>query len=129
MRGVQLVPGELAHYAVQVEVLDRASGGGDKGVQAKWAAPYAVHSAKTHALPEDGNKELGDGYLFITNKRLFFKGENRSAAVEYSPQANFFVYRDGMRLERNIGHTLLRFKSRSDETAEIVGELLAALMR
>ena len=43
--------------------------------------------------------------------------------------ALFFVYRDGMRLERNIGHTLLRFKSRSDETAEIVGELLAALMR
>jgi len=129
MRGVQLVPGEIAHYAVQVEVLDRTSGGGDKGVQAKWSAPYAVNSAKGHALPADGNKELGDGYLFITNKRLFFKGENRSAAVEYSPQANFFLYRDGMRLERNIGNTLLKFKSRSDETAEIAGELLAALMR
>jgi len=129
MRGVQLVPGEIAHYAVQVEVLDRTSGGGDKGVQAKWATPYSVNSARGHALPDEGNKELGDGYLFITNKRLFFKGENRSAAVEYSPQANFFLYRDGMRLERNIGNTLLKFKSRSDETAEIAGELLAALMR
>ena len=129
MRGVQLVPGEVAHYAVQVEVLDRASACPQAGIPVKWAAPYAINSARSQALPQDGNKELGEGYLFITNKRLFFKGENRSAAVEYSPKANFFLYRDGMRLERNIGHTLLRFKSRSDETAEIAGELLSVLMR
>jgi hypothetical protein len=129
MRGVGLNAGETAHYAVQVEVLDRGSPGGQPGVHVKWATPYAINSAKAHALPAEGNKELGEGYLFITNKRLFFKGENRSAAVEYSPQANFFLYRDGIRLERNVGNTLLKYKSRSDETAEIVGELLAALMR
>lgn len=129
MRGVQLVPGEVAHYAVQVEVLDRASSPPQAGVPVKWGAPYVINSARAQSLPGDGNKELGEGYLFITNKRLFFKGESRSAAVEYSPGAKFFIYRDGMRLERNIGHTLLRFKSRSDETAEIAGELLCALMR
>ena len=129
MRGVQLVPGEVAHYAVQVEVLDRASASGQLGVQAKWATPYVINSARGHAMPTEGNKELGEGYLFITNKRLFFKGENRSAAFEYSPSANFFLYREGIRLERTVGHTLLKFKSRSDETAEIVGELLSALMR
>ena len=129
MRGVQLVAGEVAHYAVQVEVLDRPGDGGDAGVPVKWATPYVINSAKAHGFPEDGTKELGEGYLFITNKRLFFKGENRSAAVEYSPQANFFLYRDGIRLGRTVGNTLLRFKSRSDETAEIAGELLAALMR
>ena len=129
MRGVSLVPGEVAHYAVQVEALDRGSASGQLGVRAQWATPYAINSAKGHALPSEGNKELGEGYLFITNKRLFFKGETRSAAVEYSPQASFFLYRDGIRLERNVGNTLLRYKSRSDETAEIAGELLAALMR
>ena len=129
MRGVQLVPGEVPHYAVQVEVLDRTTSISQPGVRAQWATPYVINSAKAHGLPADGNKELGEGYLFITNKRLFFKGENRSAAVEYSPKASFFLYRDGIRLERNVGHTLLRFKSRSDETAEIAGELLAALMR
>jgi hypothetical protein len=129
MRGVSLVPGEVAHYAVQVEVLDRGSAGGQSGVRVKWGTPYAINSAKAHAFPAEGNKELGEGYLFITNKRLFFKGENRSAAVEYSPQANFFLYRDGIRLERNVGNTLLKYKSRSDETAEIVGELLSVLMR
>jgi hypothetical protein len=129
MRGVQLVAGEVAHYAVQVEVLDRASASGQPGVRVQWGAPYVINSAKGHAFPTEGNKELGEGYLFITNKRLFFKGENRSAAVEHSPQANFFLYRDGIRLERTVGNTLLRYKSRSDETAEIVGELLSAFMR
>ena len=103
--------------------------GGKNGVAVKWATPYAINSARAHSIPEDGNKELGTGYLFITNKRLFFKGADRSAAVEYSPKASLFVYSDGIRIERNVGNTLLRFKSRSDETAEIAGELLAALMR
>ena len=98
-------------------------------VAGSWAAPYAINSAKAHVLPGEGNKDLGEGYLFITNKRLFFKGENRSAAVEYSPKASLFLYSDGIRIERSVGNTLLRFKSRSDETAEIAGELLAALMR
>ncbi|HUQ29858.1 MAG TPA: hypothetical protein VM051_14775 [Usitatibacter sp.] len=99
------------------------------GVQAKWGTPYVINSARGHSFPSEGSKEVGDGYLFITSKRLIYKGDNRSAAVEYSPAANFFLYRDGIRLERTVGHTLLRFKSNSDETAEIVGELLAALMR
>jgi hypothetical protein len=129
MRGVQLLPGESPHYAVPVDVLDRTSASGQPGVRVKWSTPYVINSAKGHAFPAEGSKELGGGYLFITNKRLFFKGEDRSAAVEYSPSANFFLYRDGIRLERTVGHTLLRFKSRSDETAEIVGELLSALMR
>jgi hypothetical protein len=129
MRGMQLVPGEVAHYAVQAELLDRGSSISPPGVRMNWGQAYVVNSARSHAFPEEGNKELGDGYLFVTNKRLFFKGENRSAAVEYSPQASFFLYRDGIRLERKIGNTLIRFKTRSDETAEIAGELLAALMR
>jgi hypothetical protein len=49
--------------------------------------------------------------------------------VDYSPQANFHLYSDGLRIERTVGNTLLKFKSGSSETAEIIGELLAALMR
>src|SRR6478609_7134162 len=62
MRGVQLLPGEVAHYAVQVEVLDRASVGGHPGVPARWATPYVINSARGQALPAEGNKELGEGY-------------------------------------------------------------------
>ena len=129
LRGVPFNPGEIAHYCVQVDMLDRPTTGGLDGVRVKWGAPYAINSARGHSFPAEGSKEVGEGYLFITNKRLFFKGATRSAAVEYTPQANFFLYADGLRLERTVGHTLLRFKSQSNETAEIVGELLSALMR
>ncbi len=128
-RGVALAPGETAHYGVQVEVLDRPTTSGLDGVTVKWATPYVINSAKGHSLPADGYKELGEGYLFITSKRLIFKGAGKTAAVEYAPQANFFLYSDGIRLERTVGNTILKFKSKSDDTAEIVGELLAALMR
>jgi hypothetical protein len=129
VRGVQFQPGEVAHYCVQVDMLDRPSTGGLDGVRVKWGTPYTINSARGNAFPDNEAKEIGEGYLFITNKRLFFKGANRSAAVEYSPQANFFLYGEGLRLERTVGHTLLRFKSQSNETSEIVGELLSALMR
>jgi hypothetical protein len=75
LRGVQLVPGETAHYAVQVEVLDRASMGGQAGVPVKWSTSRSIRPRPTPS--EEGNKEMGEGYLFITNKRLFFKGKSR----------------------------------------------------
>lgn len=129
MRGAQLGPGEKAHYAVQVTVLDRPNTGGRNGVQVKWGIPYVINSAKGDSLPAEGSKEVGEGYLLLTSKRLYLRGATRSAAVDYSPQASFFLYSDGVRIERTVGNTLLKFKSGSGETAEIIGELLAALMK
>lgn len=128
LRGAPLQPGEIVHYCVQVDVLDTPTTAGREGVRVKWATPYAVNSARAHSVPATGAKELGEGYLLITNQRLFLRA-SRSAAVEYAPQTNLFVYADGLRIERTVGHTILRFKSQSDGTAEIVGELLSALMR
>jgi hypothetical protein len=58
-------------------------------------------------------------------KELFGKGKKKA---EFREKANVFLYGEGIRLERPVGHTLLKFKSESDD-AEIVGELLSALMR
>jgi len=129
LRGAQLMPGEAVHYAVQVVVLDRPNTGGRNGVQVKWGAPYVINSAKGDSLPADGAKEVGEGYMLVTGKRLYLLGATRSAAVEYSPQASLFLYSDGVRIQRTVGNTLLKFKSGSGETAEIIGELLAALMK
>jgi hypothetical protein len=130
LRGVPFDPGEVAHYAVQVDIQDRPSPSGMPGVAVKWATPYAINSARTHALPTDGAKDLGQGYLIFTNKRLVLRpAQGKLAAVAYAPEANLFLYADGLRIERTVGNTILRFKSKSDGTAEIVGELLAALMR
>lgn len=127
LRGA-LEAGEVAHYTVQVELLDRPTTSGHDGVAIKWNTPYVTRSAKAHAIPADGAKALGEGYLVLTSKRLLFRGD-RSAAVNYSPQAEFFLYADGVRIQRTVGNNLLRFKAGSDDTAEVVGELFAALMR
>jgi len=129
LRGVQFEYAEIAHYAVQVDVFDRPTPGGHPGVAVKWDTPYTINSARAHSLPVEGAKPLGGGYLFLTNKRLYYKGDRQSAAVPYSPQADFFLYGDGLRVQRTVGNTLLKFKSGSGETAEIVGEILAALMK
>ena len=130
LRGAQFDPGEIAHYVVHVEVQDRPSASGMPGIQVKWATPYAINSARGHALPTEGSKDLGEGFLIFTNKRLFLRNAGgKSAAFGFTPQANLFLYGDGLRIERTIGNTVLKFKSKSDGTAEIVGELLAALMR
>lgn len=129
LRGVKLEAGEVPHYATQVDVFDRPSTGGHEGVPLKWGVPYKTFSARAHSLPVEGAKEVGGGYLFITSQRLYYKGDRQSAAVQYSPQADIFLYSEGIRLQRTVGHTLLRFKSGAGETAEIVGELLSALLR
>ncbi|HLX23824.1 MAG TPA: hypothetical protein VKR38_10790 [Usitatibacter sp.] len=130
MRGVQLEPDETAHYSVSVEVQDLPTTRQNDGVRAEWAKPYEQGSAKMHAMPEDGAKPQGDASLVITNKRLVIRLENgKIAQVRFGPQAMIHLYSDGVRLERTVGNTVLRFKSKSEETCEIVGELLAALMK
>lgn len=130
LRGLPLDAGETAHFSLHVDVQDRPAEGGRPGVPVKWNSPYAPNSARAHALPAEGAKDLGEGYLVFTSRRLLLRSTGvKTAAVEYGPQANLFLYGDGLRIERTIGNTILRFKSKSDGTAEIVGELLAALMR
>ena len=129
LRGVPLDSGEVPHYAVPVEAFDRPNTGGHDGVRVPWSSPWTVNAVKGHVLPDEGAKRVGEGYLILTNRRLFFKGAGRTAAVRFSPQAPLHLYAGGLRIERDIGHTLLKFRSRSEDTAEIVGELLAALMR
>jgi hypothetical protein len=130
LRGMQFLPQEMAHYVVPVVVEDRPSASGYMGQRVKWGTPYVINSARGHSLPAEGvgGKPVGEGQLVLTNKRLYLRA-GKDAAVEYSPQANLYLYNDGLRLERTVGNTILRFKTKSDGTAEIVGELLSALMR
>jgi hypothetical protein len=72
---------------------------------------------------------MGESTLIISNRRLILKTRGKLAAIKLSPEAKIYLYSDGLRLERTVGNTLLRFRSRSDETAEIVGALLSALMK
>jgi hypothetical protein len=129
IRGVTFEPGETAHYSLSVDVLDQSSTRGADGVQMVWGKPYESGTARAHVLPESGSKPLGEGSLILTDRRLILKTGNRTAAIKYSKDAQIHLYSDGVRLQRTIGNMLLRFRSGSEETGEIVGELLSALMR
>ena len=129
LRDVPLESGEAAHYSIPVDILDQASTRGADGVAVVWNKPYEPESARPHVLPEDGAREIGEATLVITNRRLILKTPRKLAAVQLGPQASVYLYGDGLRLQRTVGNTLLRFRSGSDETAEIVGEILAAVMK
>jgi hypothetical protein len=128
LRGVQFEPGEIAHYSLGIDLFDQGSTRGADGVRALWAGKYDG-SARVHTLPEGGAKPIGEGTIVITNKRLILKTGSRTAAIKYAPDSQIYLYNDGLRLQKTIGSTLLRFKSGSEETGEIVAELLSALMR
>jgi hypothetical protein len=130
LRGVQLERDETAHYTLQVDLLDQPSTRQADGVQVQWSTPYAEGAARGHVLPEDGARAIGEAALIITNRRLVLKtGTNKTAAVKFARDAQIWLYTDGIRLPRTAGNTLLKFRSRSEDTAEIVGQLFGALMR
>jgi len=128
IRGVPMEPDEVAHYSMSVEIADLPSTRGNDGIQVQ--PNYESYSVAGHALPADGARPQGDGTLIITNRRLVIKTESgKSAAIRLAPQAKIFLYGDGLRIEKTVGNTVLRFKSKSDETGESVAPLLAAVMR
>ena len=130
LRGITFETGEVAHYSMTVEVLDQpGSVRNSEGVKIDWGVPYEEGSALVHMLPVENAKPVGESSLVLTNQRLVLKTGSRVAAVKYSREAQLFMYCDGLRLPRTVGHTLLRFRSGSDSTAEIVAELLSVLMR
>ena len=130
LRGVQMEAGETPHYSLAVELLDQGRLAGAEGMKVLGTFKYAEGDSRAHFLPEEGAKPLGEGTVILTNKRLILKtGDGRTASVRHRGEVPFFLYNEGLRLQKTMGNTLLKFKSKSDDTAEIVGELLAQLTR
>jgi hypothetical protein len=130
LRGMQMEPDETAHYSLSVELADLPVTRGNDGIAMQWGKPYESYSVAGHALPSDGARPQGEGSLIITNRRLVIKTESgKAAAIRLGPQAKLFLYGDGLRVEKTVGNTILRFKSKSEETGEIVAELLTAVMK
>jgi hypothetical protein len=129
LRDVSLEPDEIPHYSLSVDILDQPSTRQADGVAILPGIAYSEGEAAAHALPEAGAKEVGEATLLITNRRLVLKTRGRVAAVKLGPDARIFLYSDGVRLGRSVGNTLLRFRTRAEETADIVGTLLSAVMK
>jgi hypothetical protein len=125
LRGVKMEPDEVPHYTVQVQMF-QTSRVGDDGMPIEPGFKYAEGATRSHFLPEEGAKPVGDGTVIITNQRLVIKTESgKVAAVKFGGDGQAFLYNEGLRVKGTMSQTLLKFKSGADDTAEIVGELLA----
>lgn len=130
LRGVQLEPDEIAHYSMSIEIGDMPTTRGSDGIAMEWGKGYESYSVAGHAMNAEAIRPQGEGSVVITNRRLIIKtASGKTAAIRLGPQAKVYIYCDGIRLEKTVGNTVLRFKSKSDEAAEIVAELLAAVMK
>ena len=125
LRGVKLEAEEVAHYTVQVQMMS-SSRVGDDGMPVDVNFQYAEGASRSHFLPEEGAKPVGDATVIITNQRLVIKTESgRVASVKFGGDGQAYLYNEGLRVKGTMNQTLLKFKSGADETTEIVGELLA----
>lgn len=130
LRGVPMESGEVAHYTLAVEMYDAPRSNDTEGLKVDGGFSYAEGSVASQFMAEDTARPLGEGQVIITNRRLVLKtGDGRAASVRYSAETPFYLYSEGIRLQKTMGNTLLRYRSRSDETAEIVAELLAKILR
>src|SRR5262245_53705403 len=125
LRGVKMEADEVAHYTVQVHMFS-SSRTGDDGLPIDLNFKYEEGASRAHFLPEEGAKPVGDGIVIITNQRLVIKTESgKQASVKFGGEGQAFLYNEGLRVKGTMNNTLLKFKSGADDTAEIVGELLA----
>ena len=130
LRGVTLEGEEIVHYNIAVELFNLVNTRGNDGVAMVWHGKYAEDTVGAHGLPQEGAKPIGDATLLITSQRIVLKtADGRNASFKYGPQAHIFAYSDGIRLEKPGGNWTLRYKSKGEETGEIVATLLGAVMR
>ncbi|HET6264597.1 MAG TPA: hypothetical protein VFD95_07060 [Usitatibacter sp.] len=130
LRGVQLEAGETPHYSLAVLIMDQGRLSGANGMEVLGPFKYEEGASRSHFLPEEGAKPLGEGIVLLTDKRLILKtADGRTASVRYGGEVPFYLYNEGLRLTKTMGNTLLKFKTLSDDTTEIVGALLSMLTR
>jgi hypothetical protein len=130
LRGMQMEPGEVAHYSLSVELGDMPSTRGNDGLPMVFGQPYESYSVAAHAMPAENIRPQGEASLIVTNMRLVIRtASGKTAAIKFGPAAKIFLYSDGVRIEKTVGSTALRFKTKSEEVSEILAELLAAVMK
>lgn len=128
VRGLALQADEVAHYALSAEVFDQMGGSSDAGKEACWRIQASALPADGLAdVPTGGANSIGEGQLVVTNQRLIFRGAKNTYAFKFGTETEMYLYRDGIRLPKKLGNTILRAKS--PENLLVAAELIARVMR
>lgn len=125
MRGLKLEPGEIAHYCVAADLLNRDEPGSVAGQRVVPGGDYRPGSSGGFALPVKGADAIDEGVFILTNQRFIFKGV-RTTTYTLKRAADVFVYKEGLRLDLKKKQVLV--KCRADNIADVVATMLTRLL-
>jgi len=124
LKGLQLDPGESAHYTVAAESFEAGDVGTAIGARFVFGAAFRPGIGRSFALPLKGAISLGQGVFILTSQRFIFRGP-KSFGVKHKQPDEIYFYRDGIRLKMKKTQPLIQI--RDEAVVDIAGAILAKL--
>lgn len=133
--GLVLRRGEAPHWVepgelLEERVINRRYEGGSSGFSIRIAkgVSYRVGGHRGRIVTETGLVPVSRGELVLTNRRIVFKGDQKSVAAEWTKVIDVTLYVDGLKFSvtSRAKPVLVRFAD--PRNAEIVGVVVSRLM-
>ena len=134
--GLVLLEGETQYWSapgaiLEERILRREYVGGSAGVSFRVAKGVYVRTGgfKGHIESQKGIVPVSNGALVVTNHRIIFHGDNKSADVRWNRVLDFEFFADGVRfsVSNRSKPTLIRFNDHND--AEIVHGIIEQVLK
>lgn len=110
--GIILQNNELIHFLIPAQILEervvsKEYQGGSSGVSIRIAkgVSFRLGQHKGKMVSKSAIIPVDSGSFIVTNKRIMFKGKNKSYAYPFSQLIGFSVYTDGIEISTNKGVT------------------------
>lgn len=86
---------------------------------------WRAGSANVQRVTEDVLENIDRGRVYITDRRLIFRGERKNTTLRYSSVLAFSPYRDGVEIEKSSGRNpIFRFEENIDLFCAILSRAL-----
>jgi hypothetical protein len=126
-----LQKGEIAHWCeagdiMEERVVSRRYQGGSQGVSVRIAkgVSYRIGSHRGHLITDTAVIPVSSGELIVTNKRVVFRGDNKSFSLRFDKLLDVHFFRNAVRVTGDKGKPhLVQFDD--EDNSEIVGAVLS----
>ncbi len=136
LAGVQLKGGELAYWSEPVglfeeKVIRRETVGGNRGISFRIArgVSYRFGSSRGHSVPVTATVEVARGDLVITSQRVIFKGDRKTMTIALDDVIGVDPYTNAVIIHAERLKQPAQFRYHNTESAELVAQMLAYVMR
>lgn len=134
--GVNLLSGENAYWSEQAtlyeeRVVRREMVGRNQGVSIRImrGVSYRVGGSRGQSMPVYGDVPVASGALILTDKRVLFKGDKKSIALDWSDVMGIDPYTNAITIHSARVKQPLRFFYQANNSAELVAQIASHLMK